>query len=294
MSATAAAEMFGFDNKEVIAPRERLYVDVSLDTHEIFCFDERGIAEAETHVPGIEAATPDAYIHWAGGGLNIVFNQAVIDEANKPFSVTDSFERRTSRVVPVLFEAGLKPGVHSDVTAEGGNTIRPTPEGPVGCGYGEKRSQISLWIAENGTEVVRDAADLRPELFDGPDDHNFAHAVVAAHSRLVDRPGFITDGRRVVIAAAVEGSRVMLVEGEHTGTVGVFNLVPGTSFDSHTAAKEGLEAYSQDSWAVEEANDRLRHKYPYDKRQQQIAELIDGIGTMRALGVEDIVVRRPE
>ncbi|HEX5744566.1 MAG TPA: hypothetical protein VFX84_03925, partial [Candidatus Saccharimonadales bacterium] len=180
-----------------------------------------------------------------------------------------------------------------DVAAEAGNMVRPTFDGAVGCGYAELRSRISGVIVDQGAELIRDAAELRPELFKDTDDYNFAHAVIAAHERLVERPGFITDGRSVVLSAAGQGSKVMLVEGEHTGTEGIVNLVPGSSLDSDAANGAGLEAYNQDSWAIEEAGDRVRPTYPHDKRHLQIAELIDVIGTMRALGVEDIAVRRP-
>jgi hypothetical protein len=295
MSKSAPAEAISNVNNEILTSREPYYIDgLSLDTHDIFCFDERGVADADTVTGDIEAVTPQEYIHAAGGGLGIVYNHAVVQEADDPFSVKGSFADHAGIIIPALIRAKVRPGVHSDVTAEGGNVVRPTAKGDVGCGYAGLRPVISRYIAENGIALIRDAASLRPELFEGPEDHNFAHAAVAANERLLERPGFITDGRSVVMAAAGKGSKIMLVEGRHTGRKGIINLVPGTSFDSDAANRDGLEAYNQDSWAIEDAASRIRHEYPHDKRHMQIAELIDALGTMRALDVEDVAVRRPE
>lgn len=294
MTKPAQAEAVPVNN-EIVASREPFYVDeLSLDTHDIFCFDERGVADAAADAAGITAVTPEEYIRAAGGGLNIVYNLTVVQEAENPFSVTNSFAERTAAMVPVLAKARIRPGVHSDVAAEGGNMVRPTFDGAVGCGYAELRAAINGVIADRGVEIIRDAAELRPELFEGPDDYNFAHAVVSAHERLTERPGFMTNGREVVLTAAGQGSKVMLVKGDHTGTEGIVNLVPGSSLGSDAANRAGLEAYNQDSWAIEEAGERVQHAYPHDKRHLQIAELIDAVGTMRALGVEDIAVRRPQ
>lgn len=299
MNKPAPAEAMPDVSNEILARREPYYIDgLSLDTHDIFCFDERVVADADGTADdsgateALVVVTPEDYIRAAGGGLNIVYNHAVVSEANDPFSVKGSFADHAGIIIPALIRARARPGVHSDVGAEDGNALRPTPKGRVGCGYAELRPVISDFIASNGKRLVEDSAGLRPELFRGPNDYSFAHAVVAAHERLVERPGFITDGRSVVLTAVGQGSRVMLVEGEHTGKDGVFNLVAGTSLDSDAANRAGLAAYNQDSWAIEEAGDRIRDEFPHDKQHLQIAELIDALGTMRALGVEDVVVRR--
>lgn len=293
MSKPAPAEAISNVN-EILGSREPFFGAVSLDTHYIFCFDERGIAEASADAPGLEAITPDTYIHVAGGSLNVPYNHAVLEETARPFGVTGSFRDRVEDTVPVLIGAGIKAGVHSDVLTEKGNRIHDRSEGPVGCGYAESRGLISLRIAEQIAAIVNDAASLRPELFQGPQDYNLAHAIGAAHGRLAERQGFLGNGRLAVMAAAGKGAGIMLMRGKHTGREGIINLVPGSSLDSDQASGAGLEAYNQDSWAVQEANDRVRDAYPHDAHQQQIAELIDTIGTMRVLGVEDIVVRRPE
>lgn len=283
--------------QEIIGQRERFYVPLSLDTHYVFCFDEREEAEAlavdgHEFAAEFDLANPEDYIHWAGGALNAAYNLTVVEEAVNPGSVTDSFESRTETVMPALLAARVRIGVHSDMQTEEQAAVAPS--GKVGCGYAELRQQISQLIAERGEEIIADAAVLRPELFEELEDDNFAHSVVAAHSRLAERKGFFTSGRRVVLTAAAKGAKVMLVKGNHVADKGILNLVPDTSIRSSEAIRAGLPVYNQDSWAVEEANDRIRHLYPFEKRHQQIAELLDTIGTMRALSVEEIAVRRPE
>lgn len=283
---------------EILASREPFYVPVSLDTHDAFCFDEREVAEAEGHDGGhdynMTVVTPEEYIHWAGGILNIPYNIAVVQETVAPGSVTDSFEGLTGLWVPRLTLAGVRGGVHSDVNAEQGRLVKTALSKAVGCGYAGKRLPISALIADSGDEMVAEATRLRPELIRGPQEEQLAHDIVGAHGRLINRDGFFTDGRRVVMTAAAKGAKVMLVKGEQVGEKGVINLAPDTSINSHLAAKAGLPVYNQDSWAAHEANNRVRHLHGQSALHQQIAELIDTIGTMRVLGVRDIVVRRPQ
>src|SRR6185312_6219102 len=156
MGKPAPAEAVPYSN-EILTPREALYVPASLDTHYMFCFDEREMAEITGQTPGIETAEPDVYIHMAGGSLSIAYNQAVIEEAEQPFSVNGSFAGRTGTVMPVLLKARMKPGVHSDVASERGHHVNSVMSGPVGCGYAEARPGISLSIAENITGIVDEA-----------------------------------------------------------------------------------------------------------------------------------------
>ncbi len=287
------------DMNEIVTSREQFYVPVSLDTHDIFCFDEREIAEVEghDHEDSLEQlftmVTPEDYIHLAGGILGPSHNLAVMQEVAAPGSIS-SFEDHAELTVPMFIGAGVRAGVHSDLAAEEGKYMRLDSDGDVGCGYALKRRPISGLIAERGDEIVADAMGLRPELFKGPEYGRFASAVVDAHGRLAGRDDFAPHGRRVVLTAAAKGAKLMLMHGNHVGEDGIINLVPNTSIKSDRALKAGLPAYSQDSWAAAEANDRVRHLHPHDPVQQQIAELIDTIGTMRALDVKRIVVRRPE
>jgi hypothetical protein len=283
------------DMSNIVASRERFYIPVSLETHDIFCGDERQRADISDTSGGshVTIISPEEHINWFGGGLNVAYNMTVMQETLQPDSVIDSFESRTASFVPLLMSVGVRVGVHSDVQSEQGTRVRTDVEGAVGCGYAEKRQQISQFIQECGKEIVADAIELRPELFCKPNDDEIAQAIVAAHGRLAERKDFFTNGRRVVLAAAAKGAKVMLVEGEHSATEGIINRVPHTSLHGDEAAKADLATYNHDSWAVEESNARMQHLYPHDRHQQQIAELIDTIGTMRLLGVEKIAVRRP-
>lgn len=270
--------------QEIIASREKFYVPVSLTNNDIFCGDER---------QPIDVATD--YIHWFGGALNVPYNLAIMKETIHPGSVTDTFEEQTGSLVPVLLEAGVQGGVHSDACSEQGDRMRiDNPEGAVGCGYGQKRPDISRLIADPANGVAEDALRLRPELFESQQDVDFADNVIESHGRLAEREGFFTSGRRVILTAVAKGAKSMLVAGEHSAKEGIINLDPESTLRSGEAMNAGLPAYNHDSWAIEETYDMIHHLYPYDKRQLQIAELIDTIGTMRALGVEDIAVRRPQ
>jgi hypothetical protein len=84
----------------------------------------------------------------------------------------------------------------------------------------------------------------------------------------------------------------MLVTGTHVAQDGIINDKPNSSLQSGDALHANLPAYEHDSWATAEIYERLRHLYPYDKQELAIADLIDTIGTMRALKVERIAVRR--
>jgi hypothetical protein len=263
-------------DNEIVAVREQFYVPASLDEHVIFCGDDREAAEAI----GI-------YIHLFGGALNVAYNLAVMQEALSPDSVKDSFQARAVETVAAMKAAGTRPGVHSDTIAE------KDAQG-IGCGYAGQRGPISGLIFERGEDIITDAKNLRPELFEQPESHSFARAAVDAHGRLATRAGFLTDGRAEVMGSVEEGASLMLVKGEHVAEEGIINLVPETSIDSSAANKAGLAVYDQDSWAAEDINRRLAHLHSYDGAKQAIAELIDTVGTMRALGVKDIAVRRPQ
>ena len=265
-----------------LTARDSQYAQTSLEQSVIFCGDERGEGD---------------YIHIFGGALNIPYNLAILKEVAEPGSVTDTFEDQTASLVPVVADvAKVKQGVHSDDTAENAEHMHTDRhDGPIGCGYAEKRQAISQLIHEMGGQIVARAAELAPELFQSQEDDDFADEVVNAHGRLAERSGFFTTGRRVALVAVQKGAETQVVKGEHTGEKGELNMVPNTSLRSEKARQDGEPLYSQDEWAVDAIQDRIRHLYPYDRRHTQIAHVIDAIGTMAALGVDlqDISVRRP-
>ncbi len=275
------------DQDEIVKGREQFYVPASLESNDVNCSDER-------EPVGVEE--PYVYIHWFGGVLKPVYNLAVIKEVTEPGSVQDTFEQRVRSTVPVLRDvAGISAGVHTDEACEGDakmDTARV--DGDVGCGYALKRQDISGLIVARRTAVIADAMSLQPELFQSSQDMTYANEVVDAHKRLSERESFFTTGRKVVLSAVELGAKPMVVRGEHIGDTGIINTDPDTTIMSDQAFKAGMPVYNQDSGSLNQAYDRIRHIYPYDRRLQQIAELIDTIGTMRALGVTDIAVRRTQ
>jgi hypothetical protein len=271
------------DNDEIMRSRELFMVPVSLDENEVFCGDDR-------------PADIDIYIHMFGGALNTAYGFVIMKEISEPGSVSDTFEDEVHSVVPVILHvAKVNAGVHSDQHTEQGSTLKTAEiDGDIGCAYALKRREISGGIFQDGDLLIGQLEQLRPELLESEADRAFASSVVAAHGRLAKRDGFFTSGRRVALAAASEGAPTTTVTGEHAAnSKGIINLEPNTSLHTRLAQEASLPAYMEDSWAVKEINDRLRSLYPYDSRQQEIAEAIDTLGTMRALGLkpEDITVR---
>lgn len=269
---------------EIVASREPFFDDsISLETNYVLCGDKRGAI-------GIED-----YVHLFGGGLNTPYNLLILNEVDRPGSVTKAFDAYAGTVIPVMQGAGINVGVHSDRNTEQGETFElEKTDGAVGCVYAKERPFISRLIADNADEVINAAVSLRPELFQDPATRSFAYAVAAAHGRLADREGVVSDGRSAVLKAATSGAKTAVVDGESEAkAVGLINLGKG-SMRSRTAMDAGLPAYVQDSWAAAEIFDRVSDLYPQGRDQALIAELIDTVGTFRALGIpdEDIAVRR--
>jgi hypothetical protein len=273
MARVHQAEAVG-NGHEAVGRREAFYRPASLDKDPIFCGDDR-------NKDGIQLF---------GGVVNIAYNEAVLEEVAKPGSVTDSLEDRVEAKTAALIREGMHPGVHSDTTAEQGTELKEDSEGPVGCAYALLRAAISEGIGRNGGELVEEAARLRPELFEKPGAHEFGLAVTAAHGRLAERESFQSPGRKVVLAAASKGAKTTVYEGDHIAGDAIINKEPSTRFDGGGAMNEGLPAYNHDAWAAEEIARRLND--PSDSKQRQIANLIDMLGTVRALGVGDTLVRR--
>lgn len=269
---------------EIIASREQFFTgDVSLDTHYVFCGDKRGVVGLED------------YIHLFGGALNTPYNLLVLQEAEQPGSVTQSFDTYAGSVVPVMLRAGINLGVHSDRDTEQGDSLLVgKADGPIGCVYARERPLISRLIADNADEFIDEAMVHRPELFQDPTARSFARAVAAAHGRLADREGVVSDGRSAVLKAAESGAKTAVVNGVTSAKIaGIINVGSG-SIRSGAALEAGQPAFVQDSWAAAEIFDRMHQLYPQGKDRAMIAELIDTVGTLRALGIppEDIAVRR--
>lgn len=265
---------------ETIGSREAYYVHAALDQDPLFCGDDRGL----------EAL----YVQLFGGVINIAYNQAVVEEANQAGSVTNSLLGRTEELTELMVAHDMHPGVHSDTKSEKGDELRDDEKGKAGCAYAELRPAISANIAELGDELVDEAVRLMPELFRTEEDRAFAKTVIAAHGRLAEREGFQSTGRKLILGAKEKGALTAVLTGEHIASDGIINTVSNSTLDSKTAGNEHLPAYNHDMWAAEDALERLGADNPYtsDPNQRKIANLIDAIGTMHALGVEAVAVRR--
>lgn len=266
---------------EVVSSREPFYSHVSLAENYVFCSDDR---------------TLGLHIKMFGGVLNPVYNLLVMKEVNQPHSVNQTLEAETNYLVPVIVTIGgvNKPGVHSDTTAEAGHHMKTERvEGKVGCGYAELRQAISGLIVDRGDEILKEAKLKLPGLFAGPHSDAQAYDIIEAHQRLADRSSFFTSGRGVILQAIKSGANSMVVDGTHADNAGgIINYVYNTGLEGGEAAAAGKPAYNHDAWASREVFDKVHHLYPYDRTQQDMAVVIDAIGTMKALGVEEIGIRQ--
>lgn len=263
---------------EVIKPREAFFVEADIHTHPVFCGDER---EAE----GI-------YIHEFGGVANTTYTLMILQEAAEEGSVEQPFDAAVASTVPLLKEKDIDAGVHSDDHAEHGDTLQADKEdGKIGCGYLELRQAISELIGQSIDKIVDILQKQDPTLFGTEHNRERARAFCRAHTRLASRDIF-PGGRAVALAALKAGAPHNMVRGSHLGKEGILNKKPGSTLDSTAALRDGKPTYSHDTWAAKGTFDEIHDVYPYDKTDFEIANDIDAVGTMLALGVEEIEVRR--
>jgi hypothetical protein len=263
---------------ETVVNREQLFVPADLYVDPINCGDDR-------------PADWDKYIHIFGGVLFVAYQQAILQEAQRPGSA-ENLDALTTEVTPELKARGVQGlGVHSDTQAESGSMFHAEQaDGAVGCGYAAKRAAISQLIAENGEAIVSEAAGLFPELFIDESAWTFGAQVTAAHGSLAARRSqSIGEGRKLVLSAKDAGAKVMLVDGTHVASEGIINTRRDTTFDTNSANQTGLAAYNHDLWASNDLIEML--PYAPDRQRTAIASVIDIIGTMKALGVQHIAVR---
>jgi hypothetical protein len=81
----------------------------------------------------------------------------------------------------------------------------------------------------------------------------------------------------------------MLVHGGHAADEGIINTEQGSTLNSNSAVQEGVPCYDYDIWASAEMLALMPENL--DARQTAIANVIDTIGTLKALGVEHIARR---
>ena len=265
------------NTSEVLRTREPYFVEADLRKLPVFCGDER---EGD-----------GLYIHEFGGIGNTAYNLMVLSEHAQPGSVEEPIDATVVSLVPILRERGINAGVHSDEHAENSATLQTDKEiGKIGCGYLELRQPISKLIIERGREIVSILKEKDPVLYGNQHNRERAFDFCRAHGRMLERPIF-APGRKIALAAVKAGAPHNVVRGDHVGKVGILNKRSGT-LDSTRALRDGLPTYNHDSWAAVDTFDAIKDLYPYDRTDFEIANDVDAVGTMLALGVEDIEVRR--
>ncbi len=263
------------------------FVNVDIRSSLISCGDDREI----------DYSNP--FIHIFGGALYAPYLSMVLTVANNPETTPPNFIETVNSLVPYMVSSlNLKLGVHSDSNNEHNNhTINindPSIES-VGCAFAQKRQAISFFISENSNLVLGIAKKLREELFQEEQDIEIAKSIFMAH-KLVS--GSLASqkvsGRDLVRKALELGVNQSIVLGEHLAQRGIINLKSNTSLDTNQANQNNNPSYEHDSWAVLEIFKALRDIMPFDTKKLEMADLIDVIGIMLALGVKEdrIEIRR--
>ncbi len=281
MSAIESMSLTSLTQELTVNHEQYFRSNVLLNMYPIFCGDER-----PTEFPGL-------YIHVFGGVANPAFNNEVIART-KGIVTGDTFKTAVGASAHTLIDKGIEAGVHSDNHAETGNTMSTEGDNPIGCGYIKLRQPISHIIAADPDKIIAKAEQLDPGLFTDPSDSHFAHQVVAAHAQLAADADFFASSSRQVAAGAIEaGAPAMLVLGDHGAKAGIISKIPETTIDSNAANEDNEAIFVHDSWAALDMLDMMPNaEQSSSRREREIADLIDAIGTMWALGVEEITVRR--
>ncbi len=276
--------------RELLDTREAFYAPTGpLESAAVNCGDERPVAEQTETDERSDAQANTPYVHVFGGGLFPAYNTmvlAVIDNTSVP-----TFAEAAQNALGTLQAQGITGlGVHSDTHAEHDTNLHTDHvDGPVGCGYAQKRAAISELIYENGDAILDDIRQLRPDLLADEANLAFAQNVLAAHGLLAQDTQRLSSGRAVVLAAVHSGAHSMVVDKDHIAHDGIINAIPNTSIGSGEAYEEGMPTYDHDIWA---STQLLQSMYPNRPLAElEITSLIDIIGTMRALGVTTIAYR---
>lgn len=263
---------------ELLRTRERYFVEADLKKHKVLCGDER--------------PADDIYIHLFGGVANTAYTLMALQEAQSEGSVSTPLDKAVVDTFNELDQAGIDAGVHSDDHSEHGEAIRTdVKDGDIGCGYLKLRQAISQGIADKEDEIVKILEEQDPELYGMEQNREKARGFARAHGRLATRDIF-APGRQIALAAIEAGAPSNVVRGDHVGKHGILDKRRGYTFDSAAAFDDGKPTYDHDSWAAKDTYVEIKDNYPFDETDYEIANDVDAVGTMLALGVEEIAVRR--
>lgn len=267
------------DSVDLIADYEQFYGNVDLKTAEIYCGDDR---------------SRDTDINLFGGAGNVPYTLMVLQEEAQTGSVEQKVDEAVASLVPVLKEKGIRVGVHSDEGHEptSATEIDPVSNEGLGCKWLEARQAVSEVAASNVDKIITILEREDPGTY--ANDHTRARvqAICAAHGRLAER-NIHVPGRKIAAKAMEKGAPSIVLGGDHyKESDGFLNKRMGTTFHSEQAAAAGKPAYDHDSWAAKASFDEIHDLYPYDKKDFEIANDIDAVATLLALGVQNIAVRR--
>ncbi len=259
------------------------FVPVDLTSSLITCGDD------------LELTYPNECIHIFGGALYTPYLVSVLITSSDPSLTPSNFMDNVDSLIPLMLSRNYEISVHSDDKNENGHhdiDINDQSIVNVGCGFAQKRQIISNSIGQNRDQILSIAQNLRPELFDSEQELNDANAIIKAHEAMAR--SLTVSGRELVKKSLELGTSGVVVLGSHKSKSGVYNLIRNTSLDTNLANQNQNPAYIQDGWAVIDIMKSLSDIIPLDIKKVEIADLIDSIGIMLALGVDadKIEVRR--
>lgn len=269
---------------EALQSREQFFAPCDLRENLTGCGDERPVIGAD-----------DVLINVFGGpGANVAWNIKIMQEAVQPGSVTSTFAETTGEVTLMLVAEEIKTTVHSDDHTEHDSNLDVTKDadGDIGCGYLKLRQPISTLIGESGQEIIDILVREKPELYDSEEGRAILQRYVEANAALASRESVFTSGRDVARTAVGDGAGTIVVTGDHVATVGFLNDRPNTTFDTQSAMDKDLPAYNHNSWAAIESFQVVQDQYGFTDQEFQAANDVDAVGTMLALGVQDIIARK--
>lgn len=275
---------------ESLFVRERFYEPVALISDNsdgvnlTGCGDERPVEGSNEVLINI----------FGGPAANVAWNILVMQEALNKGATIQPFADITGNVTSKLIAKGVRVTVHSDQHTEHSSDFDVNANNPddIGCGYLKLRQTISRVIGDRSNEIISILSREKPQLYDDETNQATLKKMIASNVALAERPQIFTSGRDVAKKAVAEGSETIVVVGEHEAKVGFLNTRENTSFDTKAAMTEGLPAYNHNSWAATVCYEAIKddeHKFP--DIWFEIANDVDAIGTMLALGVEEIAVR---
>jgi hypothetical protein len=266
--------------------RENFFVPVYLGSTPINCGDHQS------------NDTNELLIRVFGGTLNFAYLLSVLGTIYHPSQNQPPFIEQVHSTTNLLNQIrALHCGVHGDSQSENQSSSDPNiaPTDPVVCNYAQNRTAISRYIFQNGNSILDEAQRMDSNLARNSSDYKFAQGVIVANYILSEtkKENFFGkySGKMAIQVALREGAPILSSDRPKYYQLGIINEVPNTTFDTNAANQANQGAYTHDSWAVHDIMEELQAYAPTNSRHVQIANLIDTIGTMQFIGVENVALR---